>query len=1684
MKQFLFLICFLSLYFFAKSQPFNNEWIDYNKTYYKFKVGETGVYRISQTSLSTIGLGSTAAENFQLWRNGQQIPIYLSAASGPLGNDGFIEFWGEKNDGQLDNFLYRDISFQLSTTHSLQTDTASFFLTVNSAGGNLRMQNTPNNISGNTLSPDAYFMHSEGNYFKHHINPGYFADAGQRVYSSSYDKGEGWTSSDIYAGQSLTNTHQVYLYNNGPTATFKMNIVGNALNLRRFRIKINSDSIGGQQLDYLETANVSIPNIPLSIMNTGNATIEIKNQSTVVNDRMVVAQYELVYPRIFNFGNTKKFAFSLPANSIGNYLEISNFNYGTTAPILYDFTNQKRYVGDVLNPVLVRFALEPSTVARKLVLFNVEVSNIFSVNNFTTRSFKNFLLPANQGDYLIISHPSLFSTTSGANPVEQFRTYRASTVGGSFNSKIYEIDELVDQFAFGIKKHPLSIRNFLRFARTNFTTIPKFVFLIGHGVVYDQYRTNESNADVEKLNLIPTFGWPASDILLSSEGASSIPITPIGRLSVINGNEVATYLNKVQQYETAQQFSSPLIQDKAWMKTVMHMVGASDPFLQNQLNFYMNGFKRIIADTLFGANVHTFSKTSTEAVQQITNLQLQQLFTNGITQLTYFGHSSATILDFNLENPEAYNKQGKYPFFIAMGCSAGDFFNFNPSRFYVKETLSEKFVLAEERGSIAFFASTHIGIVNYLDLYNRKFYEAESITQYGKSFGEIIKETITKMLFQAGPNDFFARFLTEQNTFHGDPALKSNTQPKADYVIEDPQIKITPTFISVAEANFKVNAKLTNLGKAVSNEIAIEVKRQLPNGTIISVLKDTIPGIRFIDSLEISIPINPITDKGLNKITVSIDVDNKVDELFETNNSITKDVFIYEDEARPVFPLEFAIVNRQNIKLMASTANPFSPLKQYRMEIDTTEMYNSPLKKTQTISSIGGLLEFTPGVLFSDSTVYYWRIAPLDIAGNPTKWNSVSFVYLSNSDLGFNQSHFFQHTKSTTQRLRLDSLTRSWKYFPIVNNLFLRTTTNPTGGTFDSEFSVMVNGVGLIKKVCLRNSIQFNVFDSVSFKPWSNVDANGNSLFLYGSASTSCSPYSRYNFEFSYMTPSSRKLMMDFMDTIPNGSFVTVRTADYDMVNSFAATWKGDTSIYGSNNSLYHKLKSAGFAEIDSINKPRVWVLVYKKASTGFIPQYKFSQGIYDRINMSVDCITTDSVGYLISPVFGKAKQWKQLKWRGTTDVLPGDNPTIDVIGISSSGTETVLMNAIQLSQQDVDLSFINAVQYPYLKLKMRNIDSIHFTPYLLRYWRVTYVPVPEGAIAPNLFFLFKDTLEVGEPLAFKMAFKNISEANFDSLKVKLQVTDNNNVSTNYPIPKFRTLPAWDTVHVRYTLPTASLPGSNIFFNDVNPDNDQPEYTHFNNFIYKNFYVKPDKTNPLLDVTFDGVHILNRDIVSAKTKILIKLKDEAKWMVLNDTMAVTIRVYFPDGSIRPYYFKNADTLKFTAAGNAPNNDNTASIDFSPIFLLDGYYELVVSGKDRSGNGAGILDYKVGFQVINKAMISNLLNYPNPFTTSTAFVFTLTGSELPQNIRIQILTITGKIVKEISKEELGTLRIGRNITEYKWDGTDNFGQQLANGIYLYRVITNFKGKSLEKYKSSDDNTDRFFNNGYGKMYLMR
>lgn len=175
-------------------------------------------------------------------------------------------------------------------------------------------------------------------------------------------------------------------------------------------------------------------------------------------------------------------------------------------------------------------------------------------------------------------------------------------------------------------------------------------------------------------------------------------------------------------------------------------------------------------------------------------------------------------------------------------------------------------------------------------------------------------------------------------------------------------------------------------------------------------------------------------------------------------------------------------------------------------------------------------------------------------------------------------------------------------------------------------------------------------------------------------------------------------------------------------------------------------------------------------------------------------------------------------------------------------------------------------------------------------------------------------------------------------------------------------------------------------------------------------------------------------------------------------------------------FSNPSLKWFEASENTD-----FKVEYQPGPLEDGVYTLRINAEDASGNKAGEKPYEVTFEVINESTITHFYPYPNPFSTSVRFVFTVTGAVPPDEIKIQIMTVTGKVVREILQEELGPVKIGNNISEYAWDGKDEFGDQLANGVYIYRVLVRKDGQFVEHRATAGD---KAFKKGYGKMYLLR
>ena len=82
-----------------------------------------------------------------------------------------------------------------------------------------------------------------------------------------------------------------------------------------------------------------------------------------------------------------------------------------------------------------------------------------------------------------------------------------------------------------------------------------------------------------------------------------------------------------------------------------------------------------------------------------------------------------------------------------------------------------------------------------------------------------------------------------------------------------------------------------------------------------------------------------------------------------------------------------------------------------------------------------------------------------------------------------------------------------------------------------------------------------------------------------------------------------------------------------------------------------------------------------------------------------------------------------------------------------------------------------------------------------------------------------------------------------------------------------------------------------------------------------------------------------------------------------------------------------------------------------------------------------------------------------------------------------MTVSGKIVREVTEAEFGPLQAGTHQSSFCWDGKDEFGDQLANGVYLYRI--NAKKADGSPFEFFENNAiDGFFKGGFGKMVLMR
>ena len=184
------------------------------------------------------------------------------------------------------------------------------------------------------------------------------------------------------------------------------------------------------------------------------------------------------------------------------------------------------------------------------------------------------------------------------------------------------------------------------------------------------------------------------------------------------------------------------------------------------------------------------------------------------------------------------------------------------------------------------------------------------------------------------------------------------------------------------------------------------------------------------------------------------------------------------------------------------------------------------------------------------------------------------------------------------------------------------------------------------------------------------------------------------------------------------------------------------------------------------------------------------------------------------------------------------------------------------------------------------------------------------------------------------------------------------------------------------------------------------------------------------------------------------------------------------------YAKLSDSSGINTVGNGIGHDITAILDNNQqsVLVLNDYYESELNSYQKGKVSYKLSDLSEGshtltlkawdingnsstsntdFVVSNSSSLAldHVLNYPNPFTTKTAFYFEHNKPCTGMSIQVQIFTVSGKLIKTLSDYQVCD---GYKNNPLTWDGKDDFGDIIGKGAYIYRLkIRTADGETAEK-----------------------
>ena len=1594
------------------------EWYNFDQTYYEFGVDSTAIYRITYGELTQAGIEPSAIQgrNLSIYSFGERIELFTTTDD-QWGSGDYLYFIGQPNDGRLDAELYDNPEQeQLNPLYSLYTDRSSYFLTIEEHDYTpFRYDEIESGIDDNGLPPlEDYYIHTVTEVFTEQaIKPTY--NNRDFIRYSDYDVGEGY-------GSDLRHEHVLRIPMEdmnpfGIAPNIKIRVATNVFS-RRVSLLVNGELLRIRPTDGYTVVEFN-ERIDPELLRGDTIEIVIMTGDGD-NERSTIGFYELAYSRLYNFDDVAALSYTQQASLLPRHIQISNIERPT--PLLINRTTNQ-----IVTPQAIDQGIQyivPSSFNTTDWYYQADPSDMQEVGEIVPVTFEEQSTDA----YTIITHEDIM------NAAVEYGEYRGSAQGGGYNVAIVDMNQIRCQYGFGIEHHPIALKSFLAEAIQGDQALD-FVFLIGKSLEYTSIRE-----DMDDVSYVPTWGVPGSDNLLVAREGENHPAVPIGRLSALTETAITDYLDKIQTHEDPRE-ESQTYEDQNWKKQIIHLSGGSSD-IQNLLFNFLNDMGDVIGNRTFGADLLTFRKTSSDPIQTATSEQIINSINGGSSIISFFGHSAVGTFDFSLEDPSKYDNAGRNPIILSLGCHSGNIHTSNSG-------ISEDFVLEKDNGATVFLASSGTAYINPQYNIGLDLYDLIGEEMYGEPVGNVLQRALE---MRADRETLSIETLIQQFTLHGDPAYRPLIFDGPDYVVDNASVRVNPEVITASTEAITIDYDIINLGRAVDGPLDVMLVHQYNEERRSDTIMTTIvaPPFRSTVSVEIT---NPGFDAiGQNKIFIYIDPQDDIEELpddnAERNNRLFDnigqeglDFFVFDKSASPVSPADFAIVNDPNIELVSAINNALDFGGRYELQIDTTELFDSPLLTTEIVENSSSQISWRPNLNLQPGTVYYWRIAiaEVDLFEQARRWRTQSFIFLPDSQPGWSQSHFYQWQKDELYKIRLDDVDRMIHY---------------DGREWDIRI-----------KNQLRDPNDFWVF--VNNSPWASLNARSlapaiqvfawhpeqviitNSGQDFGSERHSVD-----GFIFKTDSPEGRRGLIELLDFMPEGSRVFLHTMIADENTTLSIDdWLGDSDIYGTN--LIEALESYGSQEVRQMLTQGAlpFTMIFDKG-IGLVVE-DIAEQIEGTIDLSSVGRSTWSEGQLISTLIGPSNSWDRLIWEDET--AGEDISEVRLYGRSSPNASETLLRVAE-GRQELDLSRIDAAIYPFLRLEYEITDAER-TASQLAHWRVLHPELPDAALFTSAEepFILSDTINAGEDLILDFNLLNISSTKLDPILVRYRLTDEEGQSTVF-VKRAEEIPANGKVNFSETIQTDGLGGMYRLTIELNPNQDPYELSVLNNFGQTEVFIRPDQFNPFLDVTFDGRTISNGDAVGHNPQITISLRDPNSFVLLDNPDDFAIRLMYPEFLERRISETDSD-VSFVPAENLDNN--IASFLINPNLSLEGIYTLIVNAKDKAGNVAGSTDYRVQFEVRSDVEESPFKVWPVPFVEELNVQFSL-GETLPDVFNLTIYNARGQLVKRVNIEDFGVLTTGLN--RYQWDGLDQSGQPMANGMYYYEVINNLQKRS-ERWRGS-------------------